>query len=211
VQIEGRTGAEFMQQGMERSVGAGLIEKDGDHWAIHDWADHQPIESNAERQRRFRAKKKAAGNATAPLRNVTGNEVTLDGTGQDGTGQEKIRKRRSRPSHQYPDDWPGHVLASDWMAGVPGLQTPTDRQRVQAAWHAALDRLSREHAWEDIARLVRWVAAHPFWSKNCRSPAKLLKLDKDGIRYWDRLWGEMTTDGTRRRSVELETLPDVLS
>jgi len=90
------------------------------------------------------------------------------------------------PSKPLPSpDWPGRKLAEEWATEqhVAPSRLPQ--------WWAALQALEKEHGWPAVAELVAWVRRDEFWSRNCRSPLKLRRLDKDGIRYWDRLRDEM--------------------
>lgn len=84
-----------------------------------------------------------------------------------------------------PDTWPGKKLAAEWSTEhkVAASRLPQ--------WWTALRRLENEHGWPAVARLVAWVRADEFWARNCRSPLKLLKRDKEGVLWWDRLWQEM--------------------
>ena len=79
-------------------------------------------------------------------------------------------------------------------AQLKGIGVVATGDITHPAWLAELDKLHRldGHSWQDIRELVEWVVhdtgdgkGWSGWARNCQSPAKLRKPNKEGVPYYD--------------------------
>jgi hypothetical protein len=62
-------------------------------------------------------------------------------------------------------------------------------------WQKCFDKLLKEYSEERLFSLIAYFRGDRFWAKNFMSPLKLLKNNKDGIRYADYFFERMKPSG----------------
>jgi hypothetical protein len=103
------------------------------------------------------------------------------------------------------------------MDSLSAYQDQTLRTKNLPLWLDTLDKLHRVdgHSWEAIAKLVDWIIADkgdggswPGWHRNCQSPAKLRKPNRDGVPYFLAIQARMD-EGARPSKANAAPCTDV--
>lgn len=172
VAAEADVSAGVARSAMEKLRKVGMIVPDEAHHceAVHDFADWNPLpkkdETNAERQRRYRARRNAANNVTS-----NGN-VTADNT--DEVEEKELPNGSS--SSELAKASPDQVKLCVLLADLVRQRDPKAKPNPQStAWLAPMRLLLAERDGDagEVERVLRWSQADPFWQSNILSPKKL--------------------------------------
>ncbi|MCP4549482.1 MAG: hypothetical protein GY835_23755 [bacterium] len=157
-----------IRHGMQRAQEVGLVDYDGDNYALHDWAQWQPDSRNAAKQKRYRDRS-ALRNVTvtrgnAEQRSVTLPNVTRDGT--DGTGQDFRSARACDPSSSSTDkatELDQALAATEhckrcFLPFNPDLANPVTWSQLKPGWAQALLTLrGRGASWKGVYETASWI------------------------------------------------------
>lgn len=128
-------------------------------------------------------------------------------------------KAKSRRLETPPESHWSWALSREWLAALE--VAPREAERALPVWVDAFCKLERldKHPAADIARLVRWIVQDEGegqwtgWRRNCQSPLKLRKQNRDGRSYYAAIWDRMEAQeqaATRKRVPDLGRIPDWL-
>ena len=97
----------------------------------------------------------------------------------------KISDRGKYSKYEYSEeaDRLAHLFLQ--MSGVTFREGK--KEHILKSWVDSIVKLHRIDGedYSDIKKVIEWVTNDPFWRTNCLSPAKLRRLNKDGIKYFD--------------------------
>jgi hypothetical protein len=158
----------------ESMVSTGILEPHGDRYVVHGWSEHQQAhadhamrerEQNAERQRRFRNRKK--------LDDVT-RDVTRDVTQSNGGDKSRVdkKKKHSLEPEEAPASKPAVEDDSPVVALLPVVgKGPKEYPVTQAKmdeWQAAYPGVDVQR---EVRSLVQWARDNPTKRKTFRGAA----------------------------------------
>ncbi len=147
--------------------------------------------------------------------NVTGGETERK-RNENGTQTERslyLKKLRSKEDlikldvEKFHEEIP---IAEYWMDKLPYFNTKSSRDATLPKWLDALEKLHRidGHNYRDIRDLIELIVddtgsqgSWNGWAKNCQSPMKLRKKNKDGIPYFDYIKSKLNTPKPYQRPV----------
>jgi hypothetical protein len=189
---------ELARKGMDAAVAAGLIDETDDGGIlVHDWDEIQRSACNAERQRRYRVRKKGEDGED-------GEEKEEDGE-EKKEKEEKVKRKKKekqvKPTKVQEESIETAVFFIDQIVDHNPKHAfsrlkKAAREKKIAAWAKTLDRMNRLDGaeWSEIREVIAWSTHHeiepnrpggfPGWATNCMSPESLRG-------HWDQLKAQM--------------------
>ena len=203
------------EEGLFFSTCAGMwIDQTEAGYALHDWAEHNPWQAEAEA--RSEAAKKAAaarwGNADAikahkgkhapAMREQCGGNADAikaqcpSSFPDPKPKPEEKSKIQKTPCQVFAEDSEAYRLAAYMQetlkANVPTLKEP-DLQKWAKDFDVALRNDERMSEPRFVAQVIRWACSDSFWRANIQSPGKLREK-------FDQLTAKMEAEATKARA-----------